>query len=158
MSNSQIWSKEIEAWVKETEVRMMAVVKASAQAAANEMRKTKREGGKLPIRTGNLRRSLMGSTSGPIMMGEPGQQYSDGGGDISLTIATATPDQTIYLGFQANYARRMEYGFVGADSLGRVYNQAGHGFVAAVVQRWPQIVNEQAVIIRNRVLARATAT
>jgi hypothetical protein len=40
----------------------------------------------------------------------------------------------------AAYARRLEYGFVGPDSLGRVYNQAGRYYVSDTIKRWPLIV------------------
>ena len=38
------------------------------------------------------------------------------------------------------YARRIEFGFRGADSLGRVYNQSGRNMVGLTVLEWPDIV------------------
>lgn len=38
------------------------------------------------------------------------------------------------------YARRIEFGFHGADSLGRVYNQAGRNMVGLSVLEWQDIV------------------
>jgi hypothetical protein len=40
------------------------------------------------------------------------------------------------------YAKRLEYGFVGTDSLGRYYNQPGRFFVTDTCKRWPQIVQK----------------
>lgn len=37
------------------------------------------------------------------------------------------------------YARRVEFGFVGQDSLGRYYNQQGRGMVQQTVTEVPQI-------------------
>ena len=42
----------------------------------------------------------------------------------------------------AAYARRIEYGFVGEDSLGREYNQKGRFFVRKNIKRAKQIVSQ----------------
>jgi hypothetical protein len=42
----------------------------------------------------------------------------------------------------AKYARRVEFGFIGKDSLGRTYNQAGCGFVRAALGKADQIAAE----------------
>ena len=102
----------------------------------------------MPVKTGNLRRSLMASTSVMPTIREGKETFSDSG--IEMVIAGAALGSTVYLGFQAAYAARMNYGFVGEDSLGRVYNQAGFGFVDAVAQRWPQIVAEAEAKVRSR--------
>lgn len=60
----------------------------------------------------------------------------------NAAIAYAQLPDTIYMGFTASYAMRMEYGFEGADSLGRVYNQSGRFFVRNQVQRWPEYVTK----------------
>ena len=65
-------------------------------------------------------------------------------GQIALTIAGAELTDTIYLGFQAAYALRMEYGFIGQDSLGRTYNQSGNQFVGLAAQRWQEFVDNAA--------------
>lgn len=59
----------------------------------------------------------------------------------------------VSVGTNAPQGRRLEYGFNGADSLGRVYNQAPRPHVAPAVQRAePQIIArlEQAVAAANR--------
>lgn len=38
-------------------------------------------------------------------------------------------DVEVYVGTNLEYARRIEYGFQGADSLGRVYNQAAQPYL-----------------------------
>ncbi|WP_410001308.1 hypothetical protein [Rhizobium leguminosarum] len=102
----------------------------------------------MPLKTGNLRRSLMASTSDMPRIQEGKTTFSDSG--IEMIIAGAEIGSTIYLGFQAAYAARMNYGFVGTDALGRTYNQTGFGFVDAVAQRWPQIVTQAEAKVRNR--------
>ena len=128
----------VDAWTKETEQRMTAVWRQSIDDLAEVMNRTRSNGGRLPHRTGNLMRSLLASTAGPIPMGEPGAKYA--GTDIGLTTAGLQLDQTIWIGWQANYAHRLNYGFVGEDSLGRNYNQAGAHFLEAAIADWPNIV------------------
>lgn len=135
-------------WGRAEIERAESIFQASAQAVANELRTTVNEGGRLPIDLGNLRRSLVASTAGmqPV---KPGQEtFADSG--IEMVIAGAALGSTLWISFQAEYAMRMEFGFVGTDSLGRVYNQTGFGFATAVAQRWPQIVAEQEAIHRSR--------
>jgi hypothetical protein len=98
----------------------------------------------------------MASTSElPTVKTGEDQEFADNDGQISLVIAGAQLGETVFLGFQAAYAMRMEYGFVGADSLGRYFNQQGYGFVRLTAQRWPEIVEESARKIQGRVDARA---
>lgn len=144
---------QITAWARETQARTTAVFRSSAQRVANEVRETVNEGGNMPIKTGNLRRSLLGSTTAmpTILNGQGEFSFTDQSGGIELTIAGANIGETVYLGFQANYARRMNYGFVGEDSRGRSYNQEGYHFIEGVAQRWQRIVMEEAVLIQGRV-------
>ncbi|WP_234907702.1 hypothetical protein [Rhizobium rhizogenes] len=149
MSNEgQSFSAQVGAWAAAEMERAEAVYQTAAQTVANEVRTPVAEGGRMPIKTGNLRRSLMASTSTMPTMVEGKQTFSDGG--VELVIAGAQLGGTIYLGFQAAYAARMNYGFVGEDSLGRVYNQAGFGFIDAVSQRWVQIVAAAEATVRDR--------
>ena len=128
----------IDSWTKETEQRMTAVWRQSIDDLAEVMNRTRSNGGRLPYLTGNLMRSLLASIAGLIPMGEPGAKYT--GTDIGLTTAGLQLDQTIWIGWQANYAHRLNYGFVGEDKLGRNYNQAGAHFVEAAIAEWPNIV------------------
>ena len=54
----------------------------------------------------------------------------------------------MWLGYQAIYARRQNYGSVGADKLGRGFNQAGSYFVEGAIEKGPQIV-AQAQVFQN---------
>lgn len=128
----------VDAWAKETEQRMTAVWRQSIDDLADHMNTTRDNGGRLPKLTGNLMRSLLASTSAMPATGEPDAKYS--GQDVGLVTAGLQLDQTVWLGYQAIYARRLNYGFVGEDSLGRTYNQAGAHFVEAAIADWPNIV------------------
>lgn len=138
----------ISEWGQAELERAEAIYQTAAQTVANEVRNPLAEGGRMPVKTGNLRRSLMASTSEMPSIKPEQTSFSDSG--IEMVIAGAELGGAVYLGFQAAYAPRMNYGFVGEDSLGRVYNQAGFGFVDAVAQRWPQIVAEAETKVRSR--------
>ena len=132
-------------WVRETKERIQAVHRGSVQALAAEMTQTIPNGGRVPVKTGNLARSLLASTSGMPTTG-PGPFT---GGDVGPVLLTLEPGDTVWLGWQARYAYRMNYGFVGEDSLGRNYNQSGFGFAEAAAANWSQIVDRVTIEIRG---------
>lgn len=142
------FAAQVSDWAKAEMDRQEAIFQTAAQMVADEVRLTVHQGGRMPIDTGNLRRSLMASTTAMPSVKQDQSEFTDQG--VEMVIAGAELGGTVYLGFQANYALRMEYGFVGADSLGRMYNQAGFGFVSATAQRWLQIVAEAEAIVRGR--------
>jgi cell wall-associated NlpC family hydrolase len=141
------FAAEISEWARQTEGALETVFQEAALAVANEVRTPVAAGGRMPIRTGNLRRSLMASTSDMPSIKPEKTEFTDSG--LEMVIAGAELGSTVFLGFQAAYAARMNYGFVGEDSLGRTYNQAGFGFVDAVAQRWPQIVTAAEAKVRT---------
>jgi hypothetical protein len=63
---------------------------------------------------------------------------------ISLTVAEMKLGDVFRMRNGCAYARRLEYGFVGPDSLGRVYNQAGRFYVRDTLLTWPQVVSNTA--------------
>lgn len=132
----------------------------------------------MPVDTGNLRRSLMASTTEiPTISNNPDQTFADNDQQINLVIAGAEIGQTIYLGFQANYAAAMEYGtkphvIEPKDKLALHWYQGGAGvfakrvnhpgtkpyaFVRLTAQRWGEIVSASVQRIRSRVDARKAA-
>lgn len=123
-------------WASKTQERIDAVYARSVELLGEEMSKTIPEGGNVPFLTGNLSRSLLASKEGmPNVADGP---YA--GSNVGLLAATLGASETVYLGYQAAYAARVNYGFIGNDSLGRTYNQSGAHFVEAAVAAWPNIV------------------
>lgn len=130
------FSEQIGAWASRTEKRIDAVYARSIELLAEEMSKTTKEGGKVPIDTGNLANSLLASKQSM-------PTTSDGpftGSNVGIITATIRASHSVWLGYQAGYARRINNGFVGADSRGRVYNQQGAHFVESAVANWSNIV------------------
>lgn len=146
--DGQSFAAQVSEWASAELDRAEAVFQTAAQDVANEVRNPVADGGRMPVKTGNLRRSLMASTSTMPLIREGAQQFSDAG--VEMVIAGAELGGTVYLGFQAAYAARLNYGFVGEDSIGRTFNQTGYGFVDAVSQRWPQIVAAAEARVRSR--------
>lgn len=136
------FADDVKRWSEKAVKRATDVRNAAAQDMVREVTKTVRQGGRLPIRTGNLRRSLLASTSAMPAMGGLGERYT--GSTPGLVIAQARLSDTIWLGFQANYARRMNYGFIGQDSLGRTYHNQGFHFIEAAAKKWPEFVASRA--------------
>lgn len=126
-------------WAGATTAGLTALLRNSVQALAQAASETIPNGGRVPVKTGNLARSVVVDTKPPQVIDAlaPGQ-------DFSLGVAAIKPGDTVYIGWTAKYSRRQNYGFVGEDSLGRTYNQSGHGFAEAAAAKWPAIVAEQA--------------
>jgi hypothetical protein len=133
------FSAQVGDWVLETEARLLAVFKASAQELFSIAQTTRFEGGNLPIDTGFLRNSLVSGLNGSTSLSGPDSYV--------IAIAGAAIGDSVIAGWTAEYARRMEYGFVGQDALGRYYNQRGFGYVRGAAVQWQQIVDRNAARI-----------
>jgi hypothetical protein len=149
MSNT--FSASISEWVRKSEARIEAVVKASAQDIAAEVVKPIAKGGRMRVDTGFLRNSLMASTSSMPRINpkaRPGENsaYGDPSGEIALVIAGAAAGEPIYLGFTASYARHREFGANG---------QPGDAFVRTAAAKWQEIVNRNARALQDRVSSRS---
>jgi hypothetical protein len=136
---------QVTAWVAKTQRRMKAVRDESTQRVLAVAQTTVGEGGNLPFKTGFLRSSLKVGLGDPqFTVSKPpadGAAPSYDASAVTLTIANAKIEDSIKAVWTAAYAARMNYGFVGKDSLGREYNQRGYKFRDLAVQQWPQIVS-----------------
>ncbi|MDX0354313.1 hypothetical protein GOC51_03705 [Sinorhizobium meliloti] len=148
--NNLSFAAQVSEWVQAEKEREAVVLRTAAQMVANNVRRSVAEGGRIPVDTGNLKNSLMASTSTMPRVDEGEREYPDQSGEIELIISNLDVGETLYLGFQAAYGPRMEYGFVGTDALGRLYNQQGFGFVQSAAQTWPQLVAEAEQKVRSR--------
>lgn len=152
------------AWARKQKDRHEAIFKTAAQKLVNEVRRPLAQGGNMPVDTGNLRRSLLGSTSHmpklrplrrkskvskvlsfpddptePTITINLGDRFdADPMGQITLVIARMKMGQTLYLGFQASYAAIQE---------------EKRGFVRLAAQRWRAIVKEASREVQARTKA-----
>lgn len=140
-----------------TKRQMKDVLSASVEDVLKEARMPVARGGRMPTITAFLRSSLVGelngTTSWPVT--HPPKGGYDGGGDgdglppeVQLTVESMEPGDTARFAFTAAYAARLEYGFVGEDSLGRTFNQQGKFFVEGAAAQWQTIVAKNAARLK----------
>ncbi len=148
------FAADVGAWAAQTRERMEAIRRESAQRVVEIMQTPVAMGGNMPVDTGFLRASLQGQVGmgnfSAKLKPEGAAKFTYDGGEVSLVIASAGPADPITFGYTAAYARRMEYGFKGTDSLGRKYNQPGRAFVRLAAQQWQRVVTEVATEAQKR--------
>lgn len=131
-------------WTRETEERSTDAFREGVKDFYDEMwRET-------PVDTGNLRNSLIATKDGTAsVQGPTGPGYYNSGIPQSYMVIDGLElGDRVSLVYQATYARRLNLGFVGADSLGRMYNQAGRFWIEAVGSRYRSIMRAAATRLR----------
>lgn len=126
-----------EKWAQDAIRKAKAAPGMVAEEMANAMATSVRASGFTPVDTGNLSRSVTISRT-PISRDGPGYN-SPTRQDYGL-VTKGFVDGSINIAYKAAYAHRVNYGFVGTDSLGRSYNQSGRAFLESNVARFPSIV------------------
>lgn len=139
------FAADVGKWASKTEERLTAVYRRSVELLGEDMATTRPQGGRVPFLTGNLARSLLASTTAMPKI-EDGDRS---GSNVGVVAATLKLDQPVFIGYQAAYARRQNYGFIGQDSLGRSYNQTGHYFVEGAIANWQNIVTRAVNEVRS---------
>lgn len=126
------FAAQVKAFAVKCKARQEAIFRESASRVMANANIPEAQGGKMPVDLGFLRNSVAASTAGMPTEASPPE----------LVFSTLKVGESVYAGWTAVYAMRQEYGFVGEDSLGRVYAQSGKGFLRAQVQNWDFIVAE----------------
>lgn len=98
---------------------LLNALKSGALLIANEAKTN------APYRTGNLRRS--------IHVGGEGTDGNTTGSDIGGQ-SSGRDFAEVKVGTNVEYAARQEFGFSGADSLGRVYNQPARPYLRPALE------------------------
>lgn len=126
------FSAQVQGMIKKNKELMSDIVKEGVQEVVAEASKTRQMGGNMPAVTGFLRASgaasLTGMPSGPDRPNadaSPGT-YSPNEAQIQATIAGLKPGGTLFFGWTAVYARRMNFKY---------------GFLDLAAQKWPQIID-----------------
>lgn len=150
MSNGRSFSAQVKNWTEKAKRNSALVFRAATRDLVNEVFfEVGKEAGLTPIDTGNLRNSLMASTASmPSVKTVKGEQYPwkdhNPTPDLTMTIDGATLGKTIFIGFQANYARPLEYGFTKENPDGTATNRPGRYFVRGRAEKWQQFVDNAA--------------
>lgn len=124
-------------WVKETEERMLAVVKTAALDMVNDMQTSRAKGGRMRVDTGFLRASGRGAIN--VMPSGPSEKPADApvgqytgiyddfdGYPLGAVIEDLKLGDTFFFGWTANYA-----------AARNTYD----GFVSVAVQNWQVYVD-----------------
>ncbi len=130
MANS--FTLQMQAFRDQTKEQMRAVLSASVQEVIEEAQTPVAQGGRMPVDTGFLRNSLVSELNG--------SKVAEGPESYVLAAASIKPGDVARFGWTAEYALRMELGFVGEDSKGRTFNQQGRHFAESAAAQWPAIV------------------
>lgn len=131
---------QIDKFVADTKAKMLAVLKNSIQEIARDASKPVVDGGKMPVDTGFLRKSGIG-TLNEIPVGEikgrrrlegengvlPEYKFNDGN-FLHDVLSRMKIGDVFYFGWTAEYAEKQE-----------LY----HGFLDSAVDKWVEIVNTQ---------------
>lgn len=159
------FSRQIKDLTGKYKKRMTATMRDAVQETAAIAQKPRGDGGNMPVVTNFLRASMLGAV-GTMPSGETkaakGKDYkseSDTAGDtlgVALLHWEPSKGEVFYVGWSAAYARRIEYGFYGADSLGRVYEMddvgvLGAGYLRSATQKWSETVDSSAKKIKKRI-------
>lgn len=116
---------DVKAFAEKAKVSTKAVVIETIQDINEQIVVT------TPFKTGLLRGSWFASLNTiPTGAGSIGSQSAYRLNSVAQALELG---DTYYAGNTAKYARRLEYGFVGEDSLGRSYNQQGRFWVRAAL-------------------------
>jgi len=96
-----------------------------------------------PYISGTLKRSI--HVGGHTSESAPGFTPSDVAGEYSDIGGNKTTETSaeILVGTNLDYARRIEFGFSGADSLGRVFNQPAQPYLRPAVDSEKENVNNE---------------
>ena len=145
------FSAKVSSWVAESKERMTAVRNMAVEAVVEIAQTPVGAGGNMPVDTGFLRASLFATTSGvlPPSRDGPGDgSFSYDASDVLLTLAGASLDDVVIIGWSASYARYVNYGARG---------RPGTKFRDLAAQQWSRIVAEASRELEAKVNAKGKA-
>lgn len=142
-ANGTTFKADVTKWLENTALKLDAVARQTAQEMSLRVVQA------TPVDTGFLRGmwqpfvnqpTFANSYASPTGGGVPAEGVAVA--NISVTANGMKAGDQFWLLNATVYAKRLEYGFVGQDSLGRTYNQAGRFFVTDTCKKWPQVVQK----------------
>lgn len=140
---ADLFRKSLGEWVNKVSTGLDALARVSCQDLSEAViEDTPKDTGFL---VGNWQPSLNAPT---LSLDETGSGNGYAQSKTGIVVAGIKAGDVYYFVNNAAYARRIEYGFVGADSLGRVYNQRGRHMVTVNIKRWDRIVEAAAIKLK----------
>jgi hypothetical protein len=126
---------DISAWGERAKRNLRQVCAIAFQDICGEILRPASEGG-WPVVTGFSRNSWFASIN---QLPQASAGTSNPEASYIAVAASFELGDVLYFGNMAAYARRLELGFIGQDSLGRQYNQQGRFIVQNVMNRADEI-------------------
>jgi hypothetical protein len=141
-ASPDLFRKSLDQWVEKAGGKLDALARVSCQDLSEAVIDDTR------VDTGFLVGNWQPSLNAPTLsVDEVGTGNGYAQSKTGVVIAQIKAGDVYYFVNNAAYARRREYGFVGADSLGRVYNEPGDHMITMNIARWDAIVARAAVKI-----------
>ena len=140
------FSADVNAWVAQTQARLTAVFRESAQRVFEIAQTPVGAGGAMPIRTGFLRASFRVTTDTPMPIDPAATNKERVTMSFSPGPITAELGDTLYGTYTAAYAAAVNYGTA---------KRAGYNFVELAAQQWPRIVEQVSQELQQRVTGAA---
>lgn len=135
IKRGESFTAQVEAFVTKAKRMQAEVAHEAAIGLAETATQSKDQGGNLPVVKGNLQRSFAASTVGPVSVLWGQKEFRGTLDGVMSVIRNAKIGQTIWMGFQAAYARKVE---------------VDNGFIRLAAQRWDQIVADAVRLVRAR--------
>jgi hypothetical protein len=135
------FSASIKDWATKTEDELTVIMREAVEDTVVAIGLPFSEGGPMPVDIGFLRNSMAADINGegsfatvkPAFHGDRGA----GTGAAELVISNMPLGSIAHVAWTAVYAARVNYGFVGQDSLGRNYFNGGAHFLEIGAETWP---------------------
>lgn len=143
------FTTQIRNWARNTDQNMNLAFEASVFDLVEEINRPINKGGRMPVKTGYLRSSVSASSVGTPKLIP--QKRSEMAWRAAVTNAVRGSRRTgkLWLAWTAPHANRMNFGFVGYDSLGRYYRQVGLFFIDYGTAKWSQIFRSNLQTLRR---------
>jgi len=135
------FSASVRAFAGKTAMQMRDVFAESVQDVMDTAQLPKEKGGRMPVVSSQLRNSVASGLNGSF--------GATGPDSYIVTLSEMELGDVARFAWTAPYARRIEFGFTGTDSLGRSYAQSGQHFVGAAAAQFPQFVATNAARIKT---------
>jgi hypothetical protein len=141
--SAQQFEDDMQRWANLQEQQLLALARQSTQEIYTRI-STNTRIGVTRFLSASWQPSFGAPAPGPRTLEQAGSVDAMDTADVGIMLSRLTLGQTFYATNNAAYALRIEYGFVGLDSLGRYYNQKGDYNVTTHVAMWPMIVEQTA--------------
>ncbi|RAI01017.1 hypothetical protein DLJ53_17490 [Acuticoccus sediminis] len=129
------FSKAVDDWIAKAERRLDEVVARSAHDVVAEAQRPRAAGGRMPVDSGQLRRSLRVKIDGTVRAT---------GSEASVAALLMKAGQTLTAEWTAKYAAHVEFG------TGQKGPREPAAFARGAIEQWPRIVRANALKVSRK--------